>query len=118
VLSKPLVNVCLVSLRIKNFGHKCPDNFSKTEHSFLLLKLNLYIIYLFYVVHSGIQSKSSCLLHSPTKKDIVSFRELASSILDIFFAADYDFVLKFFPARQDFEIIGLLSVQNDLYCNI
>jgi hypothetical protein len=57
-------------------------------------------------------------LHSPTKKDIVSFRELDSTILDRFFAADYDSLLEFFPVSQGFEIIGLLSVKNDLYCNI
>jgi hypothetical protein len=38
---------------------------------------------------------------------MVSFRELDSIILDRFFAADYDSVLEFFPARQDFEIIEL-----------
>jgi hypothetical protein len=57
-------------------------------------------------------------LHSTTKKDIVSFRELDSTILDRFFAADYDSVLKLFPARKDFAIIGLLSVKNGLYCNL
>jgi hypothetical protein len=36
------------------------------------------------------------------KNDIVSFRELDSTILDRFFAADYDSVLEFFPARQFF----------------
>jgi hypothetical protein len=41
-----------------------------------------------------------------------------SIIFDIFFAADYDSVLEFFPARQDFEINGLLSVKNGLYYNI
>jgi hypothetical protein len=56
--------------------------------------------------------------HSPTKKDIVSFRELDSTIVDRFFAADYDTVLEFFPARQDFEIIGHLTVKNGLYCSI
>jgi hypothetical protein len=55
---------------------------------------------------------------SPTKKDIVSFRELDSTIFDRFFTADYDSVLEFFPARQVFEIIRLLSVKNGLYCNI
>jgi hypothetical protein len=29
-----------------------------------------------------------------------------------------DSVLEFFSARQDFEIIGLLSLNNGLYCNI
>jgi hypothetical protein len=57
-------------------------------------------------------------LHSTTKNAIVSFPELDSTILDRFFAADYDSVLEFFPARQDFETIGLLSVKNGLYCNI
>jgi hypothetical protein len=57
-------------------------------------------------------------LHSPTKKDIVSFRELDSTILGTFFAADYDSVLEFFRAHKDFEIIEVLSVKNDLYCNI
>jgi hypothetical protein len=47
------------------------------------------------------------ILHGPTKKDIVSFREIDLTILDRFFAADCDSVLEFFPARQDFEIIGL-----------
>jgi hypothetical protein len=50
-------------------------------------------------------------LHSPTKKDIVSFRELDSTIFGRFFAADYDSVLECVPARQDSEIIGLLSVK-------
>jgi hypothetical protein len=27
-------------------------------------------------------------------------------------------IVGFFPARQDFEIIGLLYVKNGLYCNI
>jgi hypothetical protein len=58
------------------------------------------------------------ILHSLTKKDIVSFREPDSTILDSIFTADYDSVLEFFPARQDFEIIGLLSVKNGFYCNI
>jgi hypothetical protein len=49
---------------------------------------------------------------------MVSFRELDSTILDRFFAADYDSVPEFFPARLDFEIVGLLSVKNNLYCNI
>jgi hypothetical protein len=30
----------------------------------------------------------------------------------------HDQVLGFFPARQDFEKIGLLSVKNSLFCNI
>jgi hypothetical protein len=34
-------------------------------------------------------------------------------MFDRFFAADYDSVLEFFPARLDFEIIGLLSVKHD-----
>jgi hypothetical protein len=38
-------------------------------------------------------------------------REVNSIIFDRFFAADYDCVLELFPARQDFEIIGLLSVK-------
>jgi hypothetical protein len=46
-------------------------------------------------------------LHSPTKQDIVSFRELDSTFFDRFFAVEYDSVLEFFSARQDFEIIGL-----------
>jgi hypothetical protein len=54
----------------------------------------------------------SSTLHSPTKKDIASFRELAD------YAADYDSVLEFFPERQDFEINGLSSVNNGLYCKI
>jgi hypothetical protein len=54
-------------------------------------------------------------LHSPTKK--VSFRELDSTILDRFFAADYDFVPEFGRARQDFEIIGLLLAKYSLYCS-
>jgi hypothetical protein len=60
------------------------------------------------------------ILHSSTKKDIVSLREPDSTILDRIFTADYDYdsVLEFFSARQDFEIIGLLSVKNDLYCYI
>jgi hypothetical protein len=41
-----------------------------------------------------------------------------SIIFDRFFAADYDPVLEFFPPRQDFEIIGLLSIKNSVYCNI
>jgi hypothetical protein len=53
-------------------------------------------------------------LHNPTR----FFRELKSIIFDRFFAPDYDYVLEFFSARQDFEIIGLLSVKNGLYCNI
>jgi hypothetical protein len=57
-------------------------------------------------------------LHSPTKKDIASFHKLDSTILVRFFAADYDSVLEFFPARQDFKIIELLLVKNGLYCNI
>jgi hypothetical protein len=36
----------------------------------------------------------------------VFFREVNSIIFNRFFAADYDYVLEFFPARQDFEIIG------------
>jgi hypothetical protein len=56
--------------------------------------------------------------HSPTKKDIVSFGELDSTIFDRFCTADYDSVLGFFSARQDFEIIGLSSVKNGHYCNI
>jgi hypothetical protein len=48
----------------------------------------------------------------------VFFREVNSIIFDRFFAADYDSALEFFPARQDFEIIGLLSVKNSLYFNI
>jgi hypothetical protein len=55
----------------------------------------------------------------PTKKDLVSFRELNSTIFfNWFWAADHDYVHEFFPARQDFEIIGLLSVKNGLYCNL
>jgi hypothetical protein len=37
----------------------------------------------------------------------VFFREVNSIIFDRFFAADYDSVLEFFPARLDFKIIGL-----------
>jgi hypothetical protein len=46
------------------------------------------------------------------KKDFFSFHELNSTIFNWFWAADHDCVLEFFPARQDFEIIGLLSVKN------
>jgi hypothetical protein len=45
----------------------------------------------------------------------VFFREVNSIIFDRFWAVDYDSVLGFFPARQDFEIIGLFigrAVQN------
>jgi hypothetical protein len=42
--------------------------------------------------------------HNPTR----FFCKVNSIIFDRFFAADYDSVLEFFPARQDFEIIGLL----------
>jgi hypothetical protein len=52
----------------------------------------------------------------PNKKGHSVFRD--STIFDRFCAADYDSVLEFFPARQDFEIIGLLSVKDGLYCNI
>jgi hypothetical protein len=38
--------------------------------------------------------------------------ELESTIFDRIWAADYDSLLGFFPARQDFEIIGLSSVKN------
>jgi hypothetical protein len=57
------------------------------------------------------------VVHSPTKKDIASFRELNSTNFDRFCAADYDSVVVFFPARQDFEIIGLSSGKNVLYCD-
>jgi hypothetical protein len=53
--------------------------------------------------------------------------EKVRSFLNVFFKdytaqqkkdfADHDCVLGFFPAGQDFEIIGLLSVKNGLYCN-
>jgi hypothetical protein len=39
----------------------------------------------------------------------VFFRELNSTIFNWFWVADHDCVLGFFPARQNFEIIGLLS---------
>jgi hypothetical protein len=52
------------------------------------------------------------LIHCTTQH--VFFREVNSIIFDRFFAADYDSVLEFFPARQDFEMIGLLSVKNGL----
>jgi hypothetical protein len=42
---------------------------------------------------------------------MASFRELDSTIFDRFFAADYDSVLGFFSAHQDFEIIGLSSAK-------
>jgi hypothetical protein len=48
----------------------------------------------------------------------VFFREVNSIIFDRVIVADYDSVLEFFPARQDLEIIGHLSVKNGLYCNI
>jgi hypothetical protein len=51
-------------------------------------------------------------------KFLRNFREVNSIIFDRFFAADYDSVLEFFPARHNFEIIGLLSVKIGLYCNI
>jgi hypothetical protein len=54
----------------------------------------------------------------PNKKGHNFFPRARRTILYRFFAADYDPVLEFFPARQDFEIIGLLSVKNDLHCNI
>jgi hypothetical protein len=57
-------------------------------------------------------------LHSPRKKDTVSFREPDSSIFEGFCAVDYDSLLGFFPPRQDFEIIGLSSVKKGPYCNI
>jgi hypothetical protein len=44
--------------------------------------------------------------------------KLDSTIFDRFGAADYDSVLVFFPARQAFELIGLSSVKNGLYCNM
>jgi hypothetical protein len=41
-----------------------------------------------------------------------------SIIVDRIIAADYDSVLDFFPAHQDFEMIELVSVKNGLYSNI
>jgi hypothetical protein len=41
----------------------------------------------------------------------VFFCELKSTIFNWFWAADHDCVLGFFPAREDFEIFGLLSVK-------
>jgi hypothetical protein len=45
-------------------------------------------------------------------------REVNSNIFGRFCVADYDSVLRFFLARQDFEIIGLSTVKNGFYCNI
>jgi hypothetical protein len=57
-------------------------------------------------------------LRSVTQPNKFFFREVNSIIVVRFFAADYDSVLEFFPARQDFEIMGLTSVKNGLHCNI
>jgi hypothetical protein len=71
-----------------------------------------------YFISSGIElelgNNQFDQLHNPTRL----FRELKSIIFERFFAPDYDYVLEFFPARQDYEIIGLLLVKNGLYCNI
>jgi hypothetical protein len=91
----------------------CNDFFDATRRCFVLVKRILRLLFLKTFIN-----KLDSSLHSPTKKDIVSFRELDSTILDRFFAANYESVLEFFPARQDFEIIGLLSVKNGLYCKI
>jgi hypothetical protein len=56
--------------------------------------------------------------HKDNTTQHVFFRELNSTIFNWFWAPDHDCVLGFFPARQDFEIIGLLSVKNGLYRNI
>jgi hypothetical protein len=66
-----------------------------------------------------IMTLTLCLFFVPDNTtQHVFFRKANSIIFDRFFAADYDSVLEFFPARQDFEIIRLLSVKNGLYCNI
>jgi hypothetical protein len=65
-----------------------------------------------------VHKKFFSMVTQPNKNDIVTFRELDLTILDRYFAADYDSLLEFFPARQDFEIIGLLSVKNGPYCNM
>jgi hypothetical protein len=57
-----------------------------------------------------LSEKESNQLHNTT----LFFREVNSIIFDRFFAADYDSILEYFPARQDFEIIGLLLVKNGL----
>jgi hypothetical protein len=40
------------------------------------------------------------------------------NLFDRFRAVDYESVLEIIPARQDFDIIGLSSVKNGLYCNV
>jgi hypothetical protein len=53
-----------------------------------------------------------------TTQHVFFHGEVNSIVFERFCAADYDSVLEFFQARQDFEIIGLSSVKNDPYCNL
>jgi hypothetical protein len=46
------------------------------------------------------------------------FRKINSIIFERFWAANYDCVLEIFPARQDFEIIGLSSVKKMVFTAI
>jgi hypothetical protein len=56
---------------------------------------------------SKIFDKSSRMVIGPQHNPTRFFREVNSIIFDRSIAADYDSVLEFFQARQDFEIIGL-----------
>jgi hypothetical protein len=55
--------------------------------------------------------RSSKFINNKHTTQHVFFHKENSIIFDRFFAADYDSVLEFFLARQDFELIGFLSVK-------
>jgi hypothetical protein len=56
------------------------------------------------------------LITQPNKKGLIFF--LDSAVFDRFCAVDNDSLLGFFPALQDFEIMGLSSVKNGICYNI
>jgi hypothetical protein len=78
------------------------------------LEIRLKTTYTYFEFLSYSIQAISVLLEDYTTLHVI-FREVNLIIFDRFCAADYDSVLGFFPARQDFEIIGLSSVINGLY---
>jgi hypothetical protein len=94
----------------------CPGKIYK-KNLFLFFKSFFCFFKTWYLHFYGMKLKLFYLfnLHTPIHNPTRLLREVNSIIFDRFFAVDHDSVLEFFPARQDLEIIGLLSVKNAIY---